>query len=406
MVLIPVEEARARLIAAARPTSAEMVALGEARGRRLAADVMALRTQPPFAASAMDGYAVRAADVAAGATLNVIGESAAGRGFKAQVAAGEAVRIFTGAPLPQGTDTILIQENVEGVGQSVITAKQAEPLGRFVRAAGLDFVIHERLIAAGTAIDARHLGLSASMGHATLPVYARPRIGVIATGDELVRPFEPCGPDQIIASNSYALAALIADVGGEAIDLGIARDTIASLNATLDAGLARKVDAIITLGGASVGDHDLVRPVLTARGMALDFWKIAMRPGKPLMFGLMNGLPVLGLPGNPVSSIVCGYVFVQPLVRALGGDPDAARMNTRIVRLTQPMPANDEREDYVRVTLAESDDGIAAATPFPKQDSSMMLRLVQADALLIRPCHAKAAVAGDLAKALVINPAF
>lgn len=404
MALMPVTEARARLVAAARPNPLENAPLAMALGRRLGADVAALRTQPPFPASAMDGYAVRAADLSAGAQLRVVGESAAGRGYRGSLCAYEAVRIFTGAPVPDGADTILIQENVAGVGEAVITALQGEPQGRFVREAGIDFACGDVLLTAGTLLDARHLALAASMGHATLAVHARPRIAIIATGDELVRPGEPCGPDQIMASNSYALAALIEQAGGIAIDLGIARDSMASLQAAFD-GCAG-ADAIVTLGGASVGDHDLVQAALVARGMTLDFWKIAMRPGKPLMFGRMGRQPVLGLPGNPVSSIVCGWVFVQPLVRALAGDDAAGHLKLRKVRLAQALPANDEREDYMRVTLAETDDGIPLAKAFPRQDSSMLARLTQADALLVRPPHAPRAAAGDLAQALVINPEF
>jgi molybdopterin molybdotransferase len=403
MALMPVAEARSRLLKAARPFTEEFLPLAECNHRFLSADVAALRTQPPFPASAMDGYAVRAADLHAGAKLKVIGESAAGRRFQGLVGAGEAVRIFTGAPVPEGADTILIQENVADVGAPVVTALQAEPVGRFIRSVGLDFRTGDSLLPAGTRLDGRSLALAASMGHAGLKVWRKPRIGILATGDELVMAGQPCGPDQIIASNTHAVAALVLDAGGLPVDLGIAGDSMAALAKAFDAAEAANLDALITLGGASVGDHDLVQPALLARGMQLDFWKIAMRPGKPLMSGRLGGLPVLGLPGNPVSSIVCGLVFVQPLVRAMAGDPQAAKMPTQTVVTGRELAANDGREDYLRIRLEASPDGLDVAMPFDRQDSSMMLRLVQADALLIRPPFAPAAPAGSRAQALLLG---
>lgn len=404
MALLPVTDARARLLAAVDgPTAMERVAIGEAHGRVLAEDVAALRTQPPFAGSAMDGYAVRAADLAPGVTLAVIGASQAGRSFAGRVEARQAVRIFTGAPLPEGADTILIQENAEGVGGPVITARQSEPRGRFVRPAGLDFKAGDRLLTAGMRLDARRLALAAGMGHAALSVRRRPLVGILATGDELVLPGAPCGPDQIIASNGYALAALIRDAGGEPLDLGIAADTLPALHAAFDQAEAAGVDALVTLGGASVGDHDLVQKALVERGMALDFWKIAMRPGKPLMFGRLGQQLVVGLPGNPVSSMVCGTLFVQPLLRALLGEPDVGPRRMR-VRLGRALGANDEREDYLRGTLAPGADGIPVATPFERQDSAMMALLAAADALVIRPAQAPAAASGELAEAIPLAP--
>jgi molybdopterin molybdotransferase len=404
MALLPVEAAQARLmVAVSEPVGAEALPLDQAQGRVLAGDLIALRTQPPFAASAMDGYAVRAEDLAHGARLTVIGESAAGHRFHRAVKHGEAVRIFTGAPVPEGADTILIQENAEGVGGPVITALQAEPVGRFIRPEGLDFREGETLLKAGQRLGAAQLSLAASMGHAALSVRRRPRIAILATGDELVAPGYPCGPDQIISSNSYGLAAQIIEAGGEPVDLGIATDDMAALDIAFDRAAALPVDAIVTLGGASVGDHDLVQKALARRGMALDFWKIAMRPGKPLMFGRLAGQLVIGLPGNPVSSLVCGHVFVQPLVRALLGLADPARLQMIRVRIGRDLPANDERAEFMRVKFAPGEDGIPVATPFARQDSSMLSRLASADGLLLRPAHAQAALAGDLASALPLT---
>ncbi|MGL4973762.1 MAG: molybdopterin molybdotransferase MoeA, partial [Bosea sp. (in: a-proteobacteria)] len=326
MALMPVEEALARLLASVPSTMAsETVALAQSHGRILAENVVSLRTQPPFPASAMDGYAVRAADLSPGATLCVIGESAAGRRFSGVLKAGEAVRIFTGAPVPDGADTILIQENADGVGSDTITAKQGEPEGRFVRKAGLDFLAGDVLLKAGQRLQPGMVALAAAMGHGTLPVRRKPRVAILATGDELVMPGDPAGLDQIMASNSFALAGIVAQAGGAPLDLGIARDNHADLARAIGEAQAQGADVLVTLGGASVGDHDLVQAALLKAGMTPGFWKIAMRPGKPLMQGRLGQMVVVGLPGNPVSSIVCGHVFVVPLVRAmLGLAPNSA----------------------------------------------------------------------------------
>ncbi len=395
MALMPVEEALARLIAsvpAAMP--AETVPLALSHGRILAEDVSALRTQPPFPASAMDGYAVRAADLSPGATLRVIGESAAGCRFSGVLSAGEAVRIFTGAPVPDGADTILIQENADGVGSDTITARQSEAEGRFIRKAGLDFRAGDRLLLASDHMTPGRVALAAAMGHGTLPVRRRPRVAILATGDELVAPGNPAGPDQIMASNSFALAGIVAQAGGDPLDLGIARDDHADLARAIGEAKAQSADALVTLGGASVGDHDLVQAALLKAGMTPGFWKIAMRPGKPLMQGKLGDMVVLGLPGNPVSSIVCGHVFVVPLVRAMLGLAPNAMQNLTAARLGRDLPENDERQDYLRATLAMTQDGLMA-TPFPKQDSSMLATLARADALIVRPPHARAAKAGE-----------
>lgn len=395
MALTPVRVALEALIASVPgPTAPETLPLAECAGRVLAADVAALRTHPPFANSAMDGYAVRADDIPAGASLSVIGEAAAGRGFSGKVGTGEAVRIFTGAPLPDGADTILIQENAEGVGTPTIRVVESAARGRFVRAAGLDFTQGDVLLTAGRVLDGAALGLCAAMGHPALTVRGKPLVAILATGDELVLPGEPIGPDQIVASNSFAIAALAQAAGARILDLGIARDDHADL--ALKIGQARQAgaDVLVTLGGASVGAHDLVQEALTRQGMTLGFWKIAMRPGKPMMTGRLGPMVALGLPGSPVSSIVCGHLFLLPLIEALLGLPAPGRDRSERAILGGDLPANDEREDYLRADLAATPEGWLA-TPFGKQDSSMLATLAKAKALIIRPAHAGPAAAGS-----------
>lgn len=396
MALTPVADALAGILAGASPVREhETVPLHRAAGRTLAVDLASLRTQPPFAASAMDGYAVRAADVTAvPARLSLIGTSAAGHAFAGAVRPGECVRIFTGAPLPAGADAILIQENARANGDQ-IEALSTVAAGRFVREAGLDFREGEILLQAGRQLAPSAVALAAAMGHAALPVARRPRVAILATGDELVRPGEPSRPDQIVASNTYAVAAIAERAGAEAIDLGIAGDDLAALSAAIDAAKEARADVLVTLGGASVGDHDLVQRALSAQGWQLGFWRIAMRPGKPLMHGRLSAMAVLGLPGNPVSSIVCALIFLAPLVRALSGDPDAAEIATLPARLGSDLPANDERQDYLRARLATADDGTLVASPFPRQDSSMLRLMAEAEALVVRAPHAPAARAGE-----------
>ncbi|CAN7199598.1 molybdopterin molybdotransferase MoeA [Bosea sp. LjRoot90] len=395
MSLTPVPVAlRALLDSVPGPTPAETLPLAQCAGRVLAEDVAALRTQPPFANSAMDGYAVRAQDLARGAQLRVIGESAAGRGFSGRISLGETVRIFTGAPLPEGADTILIQEHAEDVGSPVIRVVKPTDLGQFVRLAGLDFRAGEVLLKAGRRLDSAALGLAAAAGHPTLAVRRKPLVAILATGDELVLPGEPVGPDQIVASNSFSLAALVEQAGGTALDLGIARDNHPDLAGKIEAAREAGADVLITLGGASVGEHDLVQAALKAQGMELGFWKIAMRPGKPMMMGRLDAMVALGLPGNPVSSIVCGHLFAIPLVEALLGIDDPERDRSEPAILVIDLPANDERQDYLRATL-EIVDGKRRVRPFAKQDSSMLANLSRAEALVIRPVFAEAAKAGD-----------
>ncbi len=395
MSLTPVTVALEALLASVPGlTPAETLPLARCAGRVLAQTVPALRTQPPFANSAMDGYAVRAEDAQPAKQLQVVGESAAGRAFAGRVDAGEAVRIFTGAPLPEGADSILIQENAEGVGGPVITVREGVVAGRFVRRAGLDFSQGDALLPAGRRLDSAALGLAAAAGHPQLSVRRKPLVAILATGDELVLPGEPVGPDQIVASNSYSLAAIVLAAGGEVLDLGIARDNHPDLAARIEQAIAADADVLVTLGGASVGAHDLVQDALTAKGMALGFWKIAMRPGKPMMTGRLGRMIALGLPGNPVSSIVCGHLFLVPLIESLLGMPEPQRDRSEPAILGKDMPANDEREDYLRSDLVLTGDGWVV-TPFEKQDSSMLGLLAQAKALCVRPPHAEPAKLGQ-----------
>lgn len=403
MALTPVPVAlKALLDSVPAATEAERLPLARCAWRVLAEDVAALRTQPPFANSAMDGYAVLSANMVAGKALKVIGESAAGRGFAGAVRAGEAVRIFTGAPMPEGADTILMQEDADGVGSAEITVRVPAAKGKFLRPAGLDFREGDVLLQAGRVLDSAALGLAAAMGHPSLPVRRRPRVAILATGDELVAPGAPVGPDQIVASNSFALMALVEKAGGEALDLGIARDDHDDLAAQIAAAREADADVLITLGGASVGEHDLVQEALSRAGMTLGFWKIAMRPGKPMMTGRLGRMVVVGLPGNPVSSIVCGHLFVLPLIEALLGMGDCGRDRSIPALLGRDMPANDEREDYVRSDLALTAEGWRA-TPFDRQDSSMLGTLARARCLTIRPAFAEPAKEGDACRVLLLR---
>jgi len=393
--LISVEEALARILASVTALPpAETVAVEAALGRTLAEDVRALRTQPPFANSAMDGYALAAADTAnPPARLKVVGESAAGRAFQGAIGRGEAVRIFTGAPMPNGADAVLIQENATREGEAVIAQAREAP-GRNVRAAGLDFQEGEALLAAGRRLTPRDLALAAAANHARLNVRRRPRIAILATGDELVPPGAARGPAQIVASNNYAVAGVAAAAGGEAHDLGIAADSKQALAQSFARAAEIKADVLVTLGGASVGDYDLVQQALLESGLELGFWRIAMRPGKPLMHGRLGDMKVLGLPGNPVSSVVSAILFLRPLLLALLGDPNAAADVSEAARLGADLGENDARQDYLRATLSKEDDGWRAA-PVASQDSSLVKLLARAQGLIIRKPHAPAAKSGE-----------
>jgi molybdopterin molybdotransferase len=390
--MIPVAEARQRIVAAFAPLPSVVVSLDEALGRVLAEDVAARLTQPPAAVSAMDGYAVRAADVQnVPATLTQIGAVPAGALFGGTVGPGQCVRIFTGAPLPPGADAIVIQEDTSASGDT-ITVKEGASAGRYVRAAGLDFKQGDVGLKAGRILRARDIGFAAAMNHPWLKVRRKPRIAILASGDEVVLPGDPVGPSQIVSSNGPALAAFVTACGGEPVSLGIAKDSTAALQQAAEG--ARGADLLVTTGGASVGEHDLVRSALGERGLVLDFWQIAMRPGKPLIFGRINDTPLLGLPGNPVSSLVCSLVFLKPAMeRMLGLAPDGNQPAT--ARLGRDMPANDKREDYLRATLTTDAAGQLVATPFDRQDSSMLSLMVRADCLAIRPANAPAAKAGE-----------
>ncbi|MFC4173582.1 gephyrin-like molybdotransferase Glp [Microvirga sp. GCM10011540] len=403
MSLISVEEALRRVLAGiSAPTEVERAALIDCAGRTLAAGVVALRDQPPFPASAMDGYAVRADDIARfPVTLDVIGTSAAGNRFPGTVGPSQAVRIFTGAPLPDGADSVVIQENTERADGRVTVTEASAP-HRHIRAAGLDFKEGDRLLEAGTRLDSRHIALAAAMGHGELPVRRRPRVAILATGDELVRAGEPAGPDQITASSLPATALMVEKAGGEALDLGIARDTLDSLEERIQAALDARADILVTLGGASVGEHDLVQKALARHGMDLGFWRVALRPGKPLMHGRLGSTLLLGLPGNPVSSLVCAILFLVPAIRALAGDPLAGADPTESALLGSDLPANGDRQDYMRASLSVhevdfrgSPLGLTVARPHSTQDSSMLGILTRSDALLVRAPHAPEARAGE-----------
>ncbi|MBA1140348.1 molybdopterin molybdotransferase MoeA [Mesorhizobium neociceri] len=401
MALVPVAEALERLLEGALALPGESVALADAAGRVLAEPVVALRTQPPFNASAMDGYAARAQDVAsAPVRLSVIGMAPAGRGFDGTVGKAQAVRIFTGAPLPEGADTIVIQENVRDLGGGQIEVTEPTAKERNIRRRGLDFAQGDVLLEKGRVLDPAALSLAASANHPTLNVVQRPLVAIIATGDELLPPGSALGPDQIISSNAYGVAAAAQSVGARALDLGIAADRKEAIAALVKKAVAAKADVIVTLGGASVGDHDLVHDVLTGEGMTLDFWKLAMRPGKPLMFGRLGDIRCIGLPGNPVASLVCSQLFLKPLLAQLGGR--VHRQDVRLAQLGAAMPANDLRQDYVRAVVSE-EAGALVATPFGIQDSSMLRMLADANGLIVRAPFAPAAAVGTECRVLMLR---
>ncbi len=394
MALMPVADALAAILAGAEPLAEEMAALELAYHRILARDVMALRTQPPQAMSAMDGYAVRAADAAeVNARLKVIGEVAAGRPFDRPIGKGEAARIFTGGVIPEGADAVVIQEDTVADGGS-ITIKEAATAGRNIRPAGIDFRQGDVLLQEGSRLTDRDLSLAASMNYPELPVRRRPKVALLATGDELVMPGSVPGPGQIVFSNGYALHALMRSEGAETVDLGVAADTMAATTAGIRRARESGADVLVTTGGASVGDHDLVKKALDAEGVAIAFWKIAMRPGKPMMHGRLGSMRVIGVPGNPVSSYVCTLLFVVPLLRALLGNK-VTHHRRHSALLGQDLEANDVREDYLRATLEERADGSLIATPVTRQDSSLLAYLSRANALVVRPPFAPAAKAGS-----------
>ncbi len=392
MSLLPVAEALARVLAEIPSPAEEVVPITEAAGRVLARDLTARLTQPPFAASAMDGYAVFGSGAGAvGDRWTVIGESAAGHGYAGQLGPGEAVRIFTGAPVPAGSGTVVIQENVSRDADT-IAATHPTAAGANIRHAGNDFSEGDVLLARGRRLDAHTATLAAAMGYGEVPVARRPVVALLATGDELVAPGTPPGPSQIVSSNPVGLAALVTEAGGVARPLGIAPDRLDALTARI--AEARDADILVTIGGASVGDHDLVGRALQAEGIDLAFWKIALRPGKPLMFGRLGATRVLGLPGNPVSALVTARVFLVPLVRALLGETGDARVSETAI-LTRPLEANGPRLHLMRATLGRDDTGALTVTPLNSQDSSLLNALARADCLIRRTHDAPAAAAGE-----------
>ncbi|HSM94656.1 MAG TPA: gephyrin-like molybdotransferase Glp [Rhizomicrobium sp.] len=396
--MISVAEAEARIVAALHPTNADSVSIADAAGRVLAADAIAKYDQPPAPVSAMDGYAVRAPDAASvPVTLRVIGSAPAGHPFSGAVSAGEAVRIFTGGVVPQGADSIVIQENAEASGDRVTVKIAAKP-GQHVRKAGLDFTKGDVLAAAGRRLTARDVSLLAAGDVARVSVRRKPAIAFAATGDELSRPGEPRKGGGIVASSGYGIAAMIERWGGTPRDLGILPDTVEAVSKI--AVSAKDADLIVTLGGASVGDHDLIQKALGPEGFTLDFWKIAMRPGKPLIFGKLGATPLLGLPGNPVSSLVCALLFLRPAIAAMLGTDAGAELHT--AKLLRNLPANEQRQDYLRAR-ATLRNGELCVESFDIQDSSMLSTLARSDALIVRAPNAPAANAGEPVQVLLLE---
>lgn len=392
--MISVDEALVKVLALVEPLPAETIALRDGAGRVLATDVVATRDQPPFSSSAMDGYALRNADVAGGARFTVIGEAAAGHAFGGPVGPSQAVRIFTGAPVPEGADRVIIQEDVTREGDR-ITLGPGLDQAHHIRPSGGDFTVGDR-IAAPRVLSPTDLALAAAMNQPTLSVTRRPEVAIIATGDELVMPGDAPAPDQIIASNNFGLAAMFENAGAKARMLPIAKDTPEALKAVF--GLAKDADLIVTIGGASVGDHDLVGQVAQEQGLETAFYKVAMRPGKPLMAGRLNGTPMIGLPGNPVSSMVCGMVFVLPALRALLGLGKAPSPHRR-APLAAALGPNGPRAHYMRARL--QDDGTLHV--FDRQDSSLLSVLSSANALALRPVSDGARKAGEVLDYLPIS---
>jgi molybdopterin molybdotransferase len=386
--MISVEEARRRILAPLRPTPAEVVALADAWGRVSAAAATARLTQPPHDVSAMDGYAVRATDATVGAVLRLMGAAPAGHPWEGTLRAGEALAIFTGSVMPAGADAVLIQENAD-LADGRVSVREAVPAGRWVRRAGQDFTCGDVLISPGKRLNARDIGLLAAGNHPWVTVHRRPRVAILATGDEIALPGEPIPPGGIVSSNAHALAALVRAGGGEPVVLPVAPDDRDILAAA--AAAARGMDMFVTTGGASVGAHDLVQSSLA--GLKVDFWTVAIRPGKPVIHGALGEVAMLGLPGNPVSALICGIVFLLPAIERLGGLPGTPPAVMQ-ASLGAGLPANDRRADHLRATLHHNEDGTLVVTAFPRQDSAMLTVLSQAEALILRPPEAPALPAG------------
>ena len=389
--MISIDEARERILADLHPTPAEIVALADAWGRVTAAPVMARLTQPPADVSAMDGYALRATDGTLGSVLQVIGSAPAGHPFEGTVGAGQIVRLFTGSVVPKGADAILLQEDAAATGTEV-RVNEAVTVGRHIRRAGQDFAAGDVVVPGGRRLTARDIGLAAAANHPWLTVHRRPRVAILATGDEIAMPGEPIPPGGIVSSNSHALAALVRAMGGDPVVLPVAADTREAVAAVADA--VHGIDMLVTTGGASVGEHDLIIESLKTRGLRLDFWQIAMRPGKPLLFGTLGSVPVLGLPGNPVSALVCSILFLLPALSRLCGLPAAPPPTVQAIT-GGALRANDHRADHLRATVTIDQQGRVVATPFPVQDSAMLRRLALADALILRAPNAPALQEGS-----------
>jgi molybdopterin molybdotransferase len=389
--LLSVEEARARVLADIPVLALETIPIEQGRGRVTGQDIAARLSHPPVPVSAMDGYALSSDDAGElPVRIRKIGESRAGGHFEGRLLAGACVRIFTGAPVPEGADLIALQEDATEA-DGVVTITDLPAKGQFIRPAGLDFSVGQVVAPQGRMLTARDLGLLASSGHGEITVRRRPRVAILSTGDELVPPGSLPGPDQIACSNGLALSAAVASWGAEAIDLGIAADEVGAIAEAADRAMG--ADILVTSGGASVGDHDLVQAGIRERGFVPNFWQIAMRPGKPLMFGRIGPLPVLGVPGNPVSAMVCAMLFLRPVLRKmLGQSPVEPVFET--ARLGAPMKANDKREEYARGRLEHGPGGGLVVRPFSAQDSAMQRAMAEADCLMRRPPHAPAAAEG------------
>ena len=397
--MLSVEDARTRILAGLAPVGTEVVGLADAWGRVLARPVAARLTQPPADVSAMDGYAIRAADSHPPRPLAIVGEAPAGHPVAIAVGEGQAIRLFTGSVVPAGADTILLQEDAAADGKTVTPSASQMP-GQHIRRCGQDFGEGDVMIRPGRRLGARDIGLAAASNHPWLAVHRRPRIAILATGDEIVMPGEPVAEGGIVSSNSHMLAALVRAAGGEPCLLPVARDDAAAIADA--AAAAAGMDMLLTTGGASVGDHDLVQAGLGQRGFALDFWKIAMRPGKPMIFGTLDGTPVLGLPGNPVSAFVCAVLFALPAIARLSGLKEDLLAPT-VAILGAPVRANDRRADHLRATLSRDSAGRLVATPNARQDSGMLRILAEAGALVLRPPNAPAGAAGSNVQVLRLD---
>ena len=399
--LVDVEKAISNVLEGITSLDSEQISISEAFGRVLANDIASKTTQPPLAVSAMDGYAVRNQDVTSvPRTLTQIGESTAGDGFNGSIGEGETVRIFTGAPVPKGADAVVIQENTEKLERKIII-KSTSVVGEFIRPKGLDFEKGDVLLKAGTRLNSRHVALASAMNVPWVNVKRKPRIAILPTGNELVMPGEPIKSGQLISSNSLGLTAFVEAAGGVGINLGIAKDdpySIRSLISNLDG-----VDMLVTIGGASVGDYDLIKTVLKEEGLNIHFSRVAMRPGKPLIFGRIKGKPMLGLPGNPVSAGVTAVLFLKPAIDLmLGRYPLNVPEETAI--LGADLQKNDRRQDYLRSTLNRGNNGDLYVNPFSKQDSSMLAIFTKADCLIVRKPYAEQITKGQRVPIIRLDP--